>query len=418
MYIILLQEERTMTIDLIAYLMMLICTINDIAVTGAGEINQAIDYIENYTKGISNSKNHRLSNHLRCFWKRVTRKSFELIDKAEFIWGWRGDKTEYRDSIERLITDSKNFIHEDEVFFRIYQYREEIIAELIKQNVFTASLWKQKGLGDDLNRPDSKAFCTVKSIAIFVSYTNAIWFLTHQALHILINLEKNGIGNVAVQRSLNNILVDEECIYKNFSRYMLQTSNGYSVNSEVIKMVSNHTKNLSGLIEVIEEKSKWLLIKDTNVTGLHLKEELIMDSSICREQDEDEYDSPEFYRMSRYESTKLIAQMILVAEDRRKLNYLNFPEFISDLSKWGFEIAPFFDSEEYFSEASVYFLNEAVRGSESKDCLWPLVKMPDNMAMDPEKYFKECVISAAVALDKDHNPNNPDLYTILGKTVF
>lgn len=407
-----------MEIELIAYLMMLICTINDIAVTGAGEINCAIDYIENYTKGKSNSKNCRLSNHLRCFWKRVTRKSFELIDKAEFIWGWRGDKTEYRDSIERLFADSKNFVNEDELFFRIYQYREEIIAELIKQNVFTASLWKKKGLGDDFNRPDSKAFCTVNAIAIFVSYTNAIWFLTHQALHILSNLEKNGVGNVAVQRSLNNILADEECIYKNFSRYMLQTSNGYSVNSEVIKMVSKHTKSLSGLIEVIEEKSKWLIIKDADVTGVHAKEEMIMNSSIVRELDEDEYDSPEFYRMSRYESAKMIAQMILVAEDMGKLNYLNFPEYISDLEKWGFEIAPFFDSEEYFSEASVYFLNEAVRGSESKDCLWPLVKIPDNMAMDPEKYFKECVISAAVALDKDHIPNNSDLYTTLGKTVF
>ena len=139
--------------------------------------------------------------------------------------------------------------------------------------------------------------------------------------------------------------------------------------------------------------------------------------------DTKEYDKPSFEKYGqthdikfRFLETKLNEDT--VAEDRRKLNYLNFPEFISDLSKWGFEIAPFFDSEEYFSEASVYFLNEAARGSLSKDCLWPLVKMPDNMAMDPEKYFKECVISAAVALDKDHNPNNPDLYTTLGKTVF
>lgn len=201
---------------------------------------------------------------------------------------------------------------------------------------------------------------------------------------------------------------------------MLQTSNEYSVNSEVIKMVSKHTKSLSGLIEVIEEKSKWLIIKDSDVTGLPLKEEMIMDLSISKEQDEDEYefDSPELYRMSRYESVKMIAQMILVAEDMGKLNYLNFPEFISDLEKWGVDIIPFFESEEYFSEASMYFLKEAVRGSEMKDCSWPLVKMPDSIAMEPEKYFKECIIPVAVALDKDHNPNNPELYTTLGKTVF
>ncbi len=389
-----------MTIDLIAYLMMLICTINDIAVTGAGEINQAIDYIENYTKGISNSKNRRLSNHLRCFWKRVTKKSFALIDKAKFIWGWRGDKTEYRDSIERLLSDSKNFVHEDELFFKIYQYREEIIAELIKQNVFIASSWKKRGLDDDFNRPNSKAFCTVKAIAILVSFSNAIWFLTHQALHLLSNLEKNGIGNAAVQRSLINILVDEECIYKNFSRYMLQTSDGYSVNSEVIKMVSNHTKNLSGLIEVIEEKSKWLIIKDKNKSELSLKEEMVMNSSICREQDEYEYDSPEFYRISRYESAKMIAQMILAAEDMEKLNYSNFPNFISDLDKWGVNISLFFDSEEYLNEASTYFIGEAVIASAKVDSSWPLAQMPDNMAIDPEKYFNECIITAAIALEK------------------
>lgn len=404
-----------MAIELIAYLIMLICTINDIVITGASEVNRAIDHIENYTKGMYNSQNSRLSNNLKCFWKRVTSKSFKLIDKAEFIWGWRGDNTECRDSIERLIYDSKNFVHEDELFFRIDQYREEIIAELIKQNVLVASSWKKNRLTDDLSRSKSKAFCTVKAIAVLISHSNAIWFLAHQALHLISNLDKYGIGNAAVQHSLNTILKDEECIYKNFSIYMIQTSNGYSVNSEVIKMVSKHTKSLSGLIEVIEEKSKWLIIKDSDITEVPAKEEMIMNTRIGVEQDENEYDSPEFYRLSRYESVKMIAQMILVAEDIGKLNYLNFPEYISDLEKWGVDIAPFFESEEYYSKASMYFINEVAGGSLTKDCVWPLAKMPDNIAMEPEKYFKECIIPVAVALDKEHDSNNLDLYTALGK---
>lgn len=406
-----------MAIELITYLLMIICTINDIAVTGLDEVYRAIDYIEIGTKGAYNSKNRRLSNNLRCFWKRAIKNSNKLLDKAKYIWGWRGDNTEYRDSIERLLADSKNYVQEDEIFYRIKQYREIIVAELIKQRVFTtASSLKEKKLNDDLNRPDSKALCTVRAIATLISYSNVIWFLAHQALHIISNLEKHGIGNTAVLRALNNILKDEECIYENFCMFMLQTSTGYSVNNEVIKMVSKHTQDLATLLEAVEEKAKWLIVKGAEEKADYEKAVTAMSmwrnngEKIDESEYDDEYDSPEFYKISRYIDAKMIAQMILAAEDMEKLNYSNFPNFISDLDKWGVDISQFFDSEEYKNEALTYLIGEAAIASAKVDSSWPLAKMPDNMTMDPEKYFNECIITAAIALEKEHDSKNPGMY--------
>lgn len=247
-------------IEKIYYLITLLCAIRAIACSD--EIAHAIDSIESNTRPLRAFTNQRLAMNLRWFRKRLLKNSALLIDKAKNVLYWSDNQNRYRDSIQQLIRESENYIYEDEIFSKIWQCRELILKELIASDVLIASKKMKVRLDEDVNNVRSKSYCAVKSVATLIAFSNVIWLLTHQALHIVSNLENVGVCNNAVQGILRIILKDKDCIYLNFNRYLYQTST-YQINTDVIKNVSTHTRDLKELLELIDEKAKWLMIDET-----------------------------------------------------------------------------------------------------------------------------------------------------------
>ena len=322
-------------IEKIYYLITLLCAIRAIACSD--EIAHAIDSIESNTRPLRAFTNQRLAMNLRWFRKRLLKNSALLIDKAKNVLYWSDNQNRYRDSIQQLIRESENYIYEDEIFSKIWQCRELILKELIASDVLIASKKMKVRLDEDVNNVRSKSYCAVKSVATLIAFSNVIWLLTHQALHIISNLENVGVCNNAVQGILRIILKDKDCIYLNFNRYLYQTST-YQINTDVIKNVSTHTRDLKELLELIDEKAKWLMIDET-VTDIQTnKEDTIMMSNSVYEPKENQKDAdvlPEFNRVSKYSSAKVISQLILMAEEAGQLNYTNLKDFVYDMKKWG-----------------------------------------------------------------------------------
>ena len=319
-------------IEKIYYLLMLLCAIRAIACSD--EIDHAIDSIESNTRPLRAFTNQRLAMNLRWFRKRLLKNSALLIDNAKNVLYWSDNQNRYKDSIQQLIRDSENYIYEDEIFFEIGEYREFILKELIARDVLIASNIMKVRSDEDVNNVRSKSHCAVKSVAALIAFSNVIWFLTHQALHISSNLENVGVCNNAVQGILRRMLKDKDCIYLNFNRYLYQTST-YQINTDVIKTVSTHTHDLKELLELIEEKAKWIMINET-VTDIQTnKEDAIMLSNSVDEPKKNQKDVdglPEIIRVSKYSSPKVISQLILMAEEARQLNYANFKDFVFGFS--------------------------------------------------------------------------------------
>ena len=413
-----------MMTEKINYLIMLFFAIRAIACSD--EIDHAIDSIESNTRPLRAFTNQRLAMNLRWFRKRLMVNSALLINKAKNVINWSDNQNRYRDSIQRMIRDSENYIYEDEIFFKIGQYRELIIKELIASGVLIASKKKKVRSDEDVNNVRSKSYCAVKSVATLIAFSNVIWLLTHQALHISSNLENVGVCNNAVQGTLRRILKDKDCIYLNFNRYLLQTST-YQINTDVIKIVSTHTHDLKELLELIDEKAKWLMINET-VTDIHTnKEDTIMLTNSVDEPKENQKDVdvlPEFNRVSKYSSAKVISQLILMAEEAGKLNYANLKDFVFEMRKWGIDFLPFFTSNEFDDNFAKYSCNIVISASDPvvRNEIIPLVNMTGSFKLDPEAYFTECIEKTAITLEENHDPENLKYYrnfgTLRGSITF
>ena len=405
-----------MMIEKIYYLIFLLCAIRAIACSD--EIDHAIDSIESNTRPFRAFTNQRLAMNLRWFRKRLLKNSALLIDKAKNVLYWSDNQNRYRDSIQQLIRDSENYIYEDEIFFKIGQYRELILKELIARDVLIASNKMKVRLDEDVNNVRSKSHCAVKSVAALIAFSNVIWLLTHQALHISSNLENVGVCNNAVQGTLRRILDDKDCIYLNFNRYLYQTST-YQINTDVIKNVSTHTHDLKELLELIDEKAKWLMIDET-VTDIQTnKEDTIMMSNSVYEPKENQKDAdvlPEFNRVSKYSSAKVISQLILMAEEAGQLNYANLKDFVFEMRKWGIDFLPFFTSNEFDDNFAKYSCNIVISASDPvvRNEIIPLVNMTGSVKLDPETYFSECIVETAITLEEEHDPKNPKYYRNFG----
>lgn len=428
-----------MVIEYVFYLIALLCTIKTIS--EYGEMEHVIDYIEENTSPISSATSRRLAKNLRCFRIRVIKKTTELIRKARFVFNWRDPNGRYRDSITRMIQDAENYVCEDEIFFIIGQYRECLVKELIANDVFFSTDKMRLRLNDDLNNKNSVTFNTVKSIATLMAYSNAICFLAHQALHILSDLENAGAGNESVKRSLRGILMDKNCIYNNFSTLLHRVAS-YRVDTDVIQTVSKHTYDLTGLLELVENKAKWMLLKnaDDSSSDKHKKEEAIMMTNNSNEPmvtaekmmerpidsmqggshvgdvattmidaSEANHDTNknDEEQVSKYITPKMIAQLILMSVEMGRLDFSNFADFVTDMAKWGVSFLPFFNSEafsdifiEYACDTVVAASNPHVGGE-----IIPLVNMTGFVKLNPEVYFAECILRTAITLEEDHNPN-------------
>lgn len=411
-------------IEKIYYLLMLLCAIRAIACSD--EIDHAIDSIESNTRPLRAFTNQRLAMNLRWFRKRLLKNSALLIDKAKNVLYWSDNQNRYKDSIQQLIRDSENYIYEDEIFFEIGEYREFILKELIARDVLIASNIMKVRSDEDVNNVRSKSHCAVKSVAALIAFSNVIWFLTHQALHISSNLENVGVCNNAVQGILRRMLKDKDCIYLNFNRYLYQTST-YQINTDVIKTVSTHTHDLKELLELIEEKAKWIMINET-VTDIQTnKEDAIMLSNSVDEPKKNQKDVdglPEIIRVSKYSSPKVISQLILMAEEARQLNYANFKDFVFEMRKWGIDFLPFFTSNEFDDNFAKYSCNIVISASDPvvRNEIIPLVNMTGSVKLDPETYFSECIVETAITLEEEHDPKNPKYYrnfgTLRGSITF
>ena len=90
---------------------------------------------------------------------------------------------------------------------------------------------------------------------------------------------------------------------------------------------------------------------DETVTDIQTnKEDTIMMSNSVYEPKENQKDAdvlPEFNRVSKYSSAKVISQLILMAEEAGQLNYTNLKDFVYDMKKWGIDFLPFFTSNEF-----------------------------------------------------------------------
>lgn len=435
-----------MVIELVIYLIMLFCTIKTIS--ECDEIDQAICFIEKNTNSATSNNSCRLAKNLRWFKQRVVKKTTELTNKAKFVFNWKDPEDRFRDSVPRLLQDAKNFIFENELFLLIEKYAEYLTNELIANNVLFDTSNMRFSLNDDLQDKKSVVYNVVKSIATLMAYSNAIWFLTYQGLHILSNLNKSGVGNVAVKRSLDRILEDKDCIYKNF-RSLLYGTKSYCIDTDVIHVVSNHTYDLIGLLKLVEDKAKWVLVKEIDATASdkEIKEESIMitsnsnepmqntkemteqstkfaqeDSGATEEMDEknvtmvdfteskktfSEEELQDFEQVSKYITPKMISQMILMAVEMGKLNHSNFVDFVYDMRKWGMAFNPLFDTIEFGDNFTKYSRDLIVKESKPYvgDEEIPLVNMTGFVKLNPEVYFAECILKTAITIEEDHNPN-------------